>query len=182
MRVIAGELGGRHLASPRGASTRPTTDRVREALFAILGDLTGAVVLDLFAGTGALGIEALSRGAARAVFVEQSRPALKALSQNLRELGLLERSRVLASPVKNARASIVELGPYDLVLADPPYEDSESALGFVAELTQSHDGLLAPGATIVLEHDARKTPEGAMLTLVSTRRYGDSALSFYSSG
>src|SRR5579859_1944240 len=95
MRVIAGELGGRRLRSPRGEATRPTSGRVREALFSMLGEIDGARVLDLFAGSGALGIEALSRGAASATFVEHAPPALAALRANLAALGLGERSRVV---------------------------------------------------------------------------------------
>ena len=96
MRVIAGELGGRRLATPRGDATRPTSERVREALFSMLGRSDGLRVLDLFAGSGALGIEALSRGAAHATFVERSAPALAALRANLAALGLGERASVRA--------------------------------------------------------------------------------------
>src|SRR6185295_8236746 len=98
MRVIAGRLGGRRLVAPRGLATRPTSDRVREALFSMLGDVAGAMVLDLYAGTGALAIEALSRGAERAVFVENARPALAALHENLGSLGLEGKAKVLAQP------------------------------------------------------------------------------------
>src|SRR5262245_55849895 len=99
MRVIAGSLGGRRLSSPHGRATRPTSDRVKEALFSMLGDIEGQAVVDLYAGTGALGIEAISRGASRAVFVENDRAALAALQTNLKNLGLAGISRVLASPV-----------------------------------------------------------------------------------
>jgi 16S rRNA (guanine966-N2)-methyltransferase len=179
MRVIAGALGGRRLSAPRGTETRPTTDRVREALFGILGDITGRVVLDLYAGTGALGIEALSRGAERAVFVEKARSAHRLLTQNIHALDLTARCRVLAGSVRGSRASLAKLGPYDLVLADPPYADAHDALAFVAELAAPGSRIIAPGATIVLEHAARDRIEHPELTLESTRRYGDSALSFY---
>src|SRR6185369_7871918 len=102
MRIIAGRLGGRRLAAPRGSATRPTTDRVREALFSALGDVTGALVCDLYAGTGALGIEALSRGARRAVFIESARPALAALRRNLADLDLDDAARVFPLPVERA--------------------------------------------------------------------------------
>src|SRR5262249_36636856 len=105
MRVIAGHLGGRRLSAPRGLATRPTSDRVREALFSALGDVGGATVLDLYAGTGALGIEALSRGAAGATFVENARPALAALRGNLAALGLEEQARVIAQPVARSAAA-----------------------------------------------------------------------------
>src|SRR5262252_9250396 len=101
-RVIAGRLGGRTLVAPPGMATRPTSDRVREALFSILGDLEGASVLDLFAGTGALGIEALSRGASHATFVEKARPALRALLQNLEKLEIGSKAEVLSISVERA--------------------------------------------------------------------------------
>jgi 16S rRNA (guanine966-N2)-methyltransferase len=121
MRVVAGELGGRRLVSPTGTTTRPTTDRVREAIFNSLssaGLIEGALVADLFAGSGALGIEALSRGAERCVFVERNRAALRALDENLDTLGLTERSRVITSDVLSAVASI----DADIAFADPPYD------------------------------------------------------------
>src|SRR5688500_9337459 len=130
MRVIAGRLGGRRLVAPRGMKTRPTSDRVREALFSMLGNLEDRVVLDLYAGTGALGIEAMSRGAARAVFVESARPALEALRQNLASLGLVggaagansgEGCHVVGARAERAVVDIARWGPFDLVFADPPY-------------------------------------------------------------
>jgi 16S rRNA (guanine966-N2)-methyltransferase len=121
MRVVAGELGGRRLSAPEGTATRPTTDRVREAIFNSLGSaglLEGALVADLFAGSGAIGIEALSRGAERCVFVERDRAALRALDDNLDALDLRDRSKVLASDAMSVAASI----DADIVFADPPYE------------------------------------------------------------
>ncbi len=120
MRVVAGELGGRKIVSPYGTSTRPTTDRVREAIFNSLGSsgvLDGALVADLFAGTGAVGIEALSRGAERCVFVERDRAALRVLEENIDALGLRDRSKVITSDAM-ATASAIDC---DIVLADPPY-------------------------------------------------------------
>ncbi len=120
MRVVAGELGGRRLVAPPGTSTRPTTDRVREAVFNSLGSagvLDGAIVVDLFAGSGAIGIEALSRGAARCVFVERDRAALRALEENLDALDLGDRARVVAADAVVAAATI----DADIVFADPPY-------------------------------------------------------------
>jgi 16S rRNA (guanine966-N2)-methyltransferase len=121
MRVVAGELGGRRLIAPGGTTTRPTTDRVREAIFNSLGSaglLEGAVVADLFAGSGAVGIEALSRGAARCIFVERERAALRALDENLDALGLRDRSKVISADAVSAAASI----DADIVVADPPYD------------------------------------------------------------
>lgn len=124
MRVVAGEFGGRRLIGPDGTATRPTTDRVREAIFNSLGSaglLEGALVADLFAGSGALGIEALSRGAEQCVFVERDRTALRALDANLDALGLRSRARVVTSDVMTVVASI----DADVVFADPPYDFDE---------------------------------------------------------
>lgn len=121
MRVVAGELGGRRLVAPDGTSTRPTTDRVREAVFNSLGSaglLDGALVADLFAGSGAIGIEALSRGAERCVFVERDRAALRALDENLDTLELRDRSKVMSADAVSSATSIEA----DIVFADPPYD------------------------------------------------------------
>ncbi|MCC6551783.1 MAG: 16S rRNA (guanine(966)-N(2))-methyltransferase RsmD [Polyangiaceae bacterium] len=176
MRVIAGRLGGRKLTAPRGAATRPTSDRVREALFSALGDLEGAVVCDLYAGTGALGIEALSRGARRAVFVESGRPALAALRQNLSALRLEPDARVIALPVERALTLLHDEGPYDLALLDPPYAALPQAAAAAARLAAA----LAPGGRLVLEHAARDAPPDIQgLTRQPTRTYGDTAVSVY---
>jgi 16S rRNA (guanine966-N2)-methyltransferase len=121
MRVVAGEFGGRKIVAPEGTSTRPTTDRVREAIFNSLGSsgiLDGALVADLFAGSGAVGIEALSRGAEKCVFVERNRHALNALDDNLDALGLDDRSKVITSDVMAVAPSL----DCDIVFADPPYD------------------------------------------------------------
>jgi len=121
MRVVAGSLGGRKLVAPDGYTTRPTTDRVREALFNALGSLgviDGALVADLFAGSGAVGIEALSRGAERCTFVENDRAALRALDANIETLGLGGQTRVMRSDAVSAAAAI----DADVVFADPPYD------------------------------------------------------------
>jgi 16S rRNA (guanine966-N2)-methyltransferase len=124
MRVVAGELGGRRLVGPDGTSTRPTTDRVREAIFNSLGSaglIEGALVADLFAGSGAVGIEALSRGAEHCVFVERDRSALRALDQNLDALGLRDRSKVITGDVLSVLADL----DADIAFADPPYDFEE---------------------------------------------------------
>lgn len=121
MRVVAGELGGRKLVSPEGTSTRPTTDRVREAIFNALGSaglIEGALVADLFAGTGAIGIEALSRGASHCTFVERDRSALRALEENIDALDLGSRSRILRSDAGPAATTL----DVDIAFVDPPYE------------------------------------------------------------
>lgn len=151
---------------------RPTSDRVREAVFARLEDLAGARVLDLYAGTGALGIEALSRGAASAVFVERAPAALAVLRANLAALGLEGVSRVLGMDVRAALRRLAREGQrHDLVLADPPYAagEVEAVLRGVAEA-----GILSPGATLVIE-TSRRHPPGAVpgLARLDERRYGD---------
>jgi len=169
VRVIAGELGGRRLATARGAATRPTAARVREALFSMLGDVGGLAVLDLFAGSGALGIEALSRGAAGATFVERSERALAALHANLAGLGLQDRARVVPS---DALAALRAGGTYDLVFLDPPYAMA-ATLG--PALSVDLPAVLAPAARVVSEFD-RRAPLELALPLVRERRYGDTMI------
>jgi 16S rRNA (guanine966-N2)-methyltransferase len=177
--VIAGRLGGRKLVAPRGAATRPTADRVREALFSALGDITGAAVCDLYAGTGALGIEALSRGARRAVFVESGRPALVSLRENLAALDLREAALVVPMPVDRALPRLAGEGPFDLVFLDPPYAALAQAAVAAARLAGPL-GLLAPEGRVVLEHSSRDAPpEIEGLTRAETRTYGDTAVSLY---
>lgn len=179
MRVVAGRLRGRRLVAPRGDKTRPTADRVKEALFSVLGSLDGDVVLDLFAGTGALGIEALSRGAARAVFVEVAAPAVAALRENLRALALdADVARVVASRVERAAAALRELGPFDLALVDPPYAQVSLAARALDELQLA--GAFREGACAVLEHAAADEPSlGDGWEAGDRRRYGDTGLSFF---
>lgn len=148
MRVVAGSLRGRPIVAPEGMATRPTTDRVREATFNSLdsyGAIDDAVVADLFAGSGALGIEALSRGARSCTFVERDRDALRAVRANVERLGLGDRTAVIAGDVM---ATITTLRGVDLVLADPPY-------GFTAwdRLLEALEAILAPDAFVVLESD-----------------------------
>src|SRR5882724_5521373 len=127
MRVIAGRLGGRALKAPAGDATRPTGARVKEALFSILGDMSALSVLDLYAGSGALGIEAVSRGAGSVVFVESARPALACLRENLTKLGLESVASVLPLRVESALPRLRKYGPFGLVLCDPPWRDAETA-------------------------------------------------------
>jgi 16S rRNA (guanine966-N2)-methyltransferase len=182
MRVIAGRAGGRRLAAPPGTATRPTSDRVREALFSILGPPPGgALVLDLFAGAGALGIEALSRGAARAVFVDRSRVALRCVRRNLEELGLADAADVHQDHAPRFAARLADAGgpAFTWIFLDPPYQTDLGA-DCLAELGRSSD-LLAPAGAAVLEHDRRRTPHDRYGVLVKAdcRRYGDTELSFY---
>jgi 16S rRNA (guanine966-N2)-methyltransferase len=181
MRITGGSLRSRALRAPRGQATRPTSDRVREALFGILGSagaLEGARVLDLYAGTGALALEALSRGANRAVLVESSRDALAAIRANVAALGLDGRARVLACEVERALDRLSALGPFDLVLADPPWALVDS--GDAPRALAAAASVVAPEGLVVLEHAAR-TPAPSIAGLLGdqSRRYGDTALTFY---
>jgi 16S rRNA (guanine966-N2)-methyltransferase len=183
MRITGGHLRSRVLKAPRGRATRPTTDRVREALFGILasaGGVEGAQVLDLYAGTGALALEALSRGAAGALLVESSREALAALRLNVQALGLEDRVRVVAGDVAQAVRRLAGAAPFDLVFADPPWAliDAGHARTVLSDLAQR--GGIATGGQVVLEHSAR-TPSFDIdgLVRLETRRYGDTALTFY---
>jgi 16S rRNA (guanine966-N2)-methyltransferase len=171
-RVIAGRYGGRRLQAPPGNGTRPTADRVREALFSILGARTeGARVLDLFAGTGALGLEALSRGARSVTFVEQAQPALGVLRANLAALGA-EAEVVRADALRWLRAASARARQYDLVFLDPPYRRA-GALG--AELSTVLPAVLAPGALVVTESD-RRAPIELSIPMTDERRYGDTLI------
>lgn len=180
MRVIAGRFGGRRLIAPEGAQTRPTADRVREALFSILGNsVEGARVLDLYAGTGALGIEALSRGAVFAMFVEQARGAFSALQENLRSLELSAESFALKQSVERSFPQISRRAPFDVVFADPPYAGLRQA-AFVVGSLLSIEGMLKASGQLVLEHAGRdRAPEVVRMKNVETRSYGEAALSFY---
>jgi 16S rRNA (guanine966-N2)-methyltransferase len=180
MRITGGEFRSRRLVAPRSMATRPTQDRVREALFSILTsrgtfDDEPARVLDLYAGTGALGLEALSRGAASAVFVEKSKDALHALRENVATLGVASRVTLVSTTCEKALATRLG-GPFDLVFLDPPYADLVSALVVLSQVVSS----LAPLATVVLEHGSGdQAGEVLGLTLEDTRVYGDTALSLY---
>lgn len=183
VRIVGGSHSGRVLRAPSGAQTRPTSEKVREALFNILshqiGSIEGDQVLDLFAGSGALGIEALSRGAAHATFVDAGKPALVAVRNNLRELGLEGRASVLAGDAVALAARHTPAAPYRLVFVDPPYK-SDLAVRAVLALPSER---LAPDALVVIEHDRRNAPPDALGSLLRTdlRRYGDTLISFYAS-
>jgi len=178
VRVIAGRLGGRRLRAPKGkATTRPTSDRVKEALFSMLGALDGAVALDLFAGTGALGIEALSRGAERVVFVERDRAAVVAIRANLASLGLAgSQAELRVGDARVALRTAREAGEtYDLVFVDPPYDHAREWTGELAELLPA---VLGPGARVVVESD-RRAPAELPLAVVQSRRYGDTTITIH---
>lgn len=178
MRVITGQAKGARLKSLRQTGLRPTSSLVRNAIFSALQARIdpGARVLDLYAGTGALGIEALSRGAGHCDFVEQDRRTAKLIEENIATLALSSQSRVICAPALRAIGTLE--GPYDLVLMDPPYssKDTPEALRLLVEW-----GLVAPGGIVVVEHawrdGAPAAPAG--LSLDKTRRYGDTAISYY---
>jgi len=180
MRIVAGEFRGRQLSTPGGDTTRPTAARAREALFAILADVNGDRVLDLYAGSGALGLEALSRGAERLVLVESSKAAQQAIRSNLETLGVAARASLLPMRAEASLKALERLGPFSLVFADPPWADAQAALGVLEKLAES--SLLAPAARLVLEHAAR-TPlvpkAGARLSAIDTRRWGDTAVTIF---
>ena len=178
MRVIGGALRSRRLVAPPGGA-RPTSDRVRAALFDQLGDRAGARVLDLFAGSGALGIEALSRGAEAAVFVDAARASIAALRRNIEALSLGAAARVLASPAARAlRVLAGEGARFDAVFVDPPY-DSNLYIETLSGLRAS--GALAPNAVVVVERSKRHALEAAAVVgykIERERAYGDTVLVF----
>ncbi|WP_072687529.1 16S rRNA (guanine(966)-N(2))-methyltransferase RsmD [Rhodococcus marinonascens] len=176
-RIIAGLAGGRRLAVPP-SGTRPTSDRVREALFSALGsrmDLDGAAVLDLYAGSGALGLEALSRGADRVVLVESDSKAAGIIRHNVTTVGL-PGAQVRSAPVAAVLAAAADR-PYDLVMADPPYEVGDEAVQMVLEHLRAH-GWVADGSIVVLERSSRSPetswPEG--FAPVKAKKYGEARI------
>jgi 16S rRNA (guanine(966)-N(2))-methyltransferase RsmD len=176
VRIIAGEHKGTRIFAPPGRDTRPTSDRAREAAFNLIGPVDGADVLDLFAGSGAMGLEALSRGAGRAVFVETDRDACRAIEGNLDKLRVtgaivLQRDamRVLAEEAARGRR-------YDLVLVDPPYEMFNSLQD---GLSRHLPAVLAPDGIVVVETDEREEPELPALTLRTSRRYSSARISLF---
>ena len=178
MRVIAGALKGRRLQSPRWTGLRPTSDRLRETLFDVLGEqVAGASVLDGFAGTGALGLEALSRGAATAVFVERDRRAAALIAANLDSCGLRGRATIVTESLPRALERAVPANPFDLILLDPPYAYPEAAIGAILSAAARR---LAPDGRVVLERARRSTPcEVPELSLRRRLAAGDSVLVLY---
>jgi 16S rRNA (guanine966-N2)-methyltransferase len=187
MRIVGGVLRGRRLEAPASRATRPTSDRVREAIASALearSALVSARVLDLFAGTGALGFEALSRGAVGLAAVELERAAVRCISENAAVLGLHERVQVLQldlhGPAEKlvARLARTGLSPFTLVFADPPYTLVQVASGILAALAEH--ALLAPNAIAVIEHAWAEAPERPLgFELVGTYRYGDTGVAIW---
>jgi len=180
VRIIAGERRGARLVAPAGRETRPTGDRAREALFAMLGDVAGLRVLDAFAGSGALGLEALSRGAAHATFWETSAAALRAVRTNVAALGYDERSTVgRADAVRRMASEAAHGAAYDLILLDPPYR----MLAALQPAFSLHlPALLVPDGLAVVEGPAASDPLELGLAVDTTRRYGDERLTIYRNG
>lgn len=183
LRVIAGTAKGHKLKTVEGMSTRPTTDRVKESLFNILAPyLERTSVLDLFAGTGSLGIEALSRGAASAVFADKSRDSISVIRANLEHTKLLEKSKILQEDFLTALDSLFAgNAKFDIIMLDPPYNKN-----FIQDTLKNltKNDIIKDGSIIAAEHDAREElPERVgRLFRKMTRRYGDTALTFYVAG
>lgn len=175
MRVVAGSRKGARIFAPRGVETRPTADRVREAAFNLIGPVEDMAVLDLFAGSGAMGIEALSRGAGRAVFVESDRAASKAIEGNLEKLGLTGAVIVRKDALTALAAEAAAARRYDLVLVDPPYEMFSSLQNSLARYVPA---VLEPRATVVIETAASEEPE-LPLPKRTSRRYGAARLTVF---
>ncbi len=180
MRVISGKLKGRRLLTPAGRDVRPTSDKLRETLFNILAPrVAGARVLDGYAGTGAMGIEALSRGAVEAVLVDESARSAAVIRENLTRLKLLQRAQVWIVPVARALRKLDKAGEkFDLIFLDPPYERGlvKTTLEAIGQCA-----LLNPAAIVVVEHSGREAvrPDYGALLLNDQRRYGDTLLSFF---
>ena len=191
MRIIAGALKGRALVTPRGHRTRPTADQVRIALLdALMPYVANARMLDLFAGAGGVGLEALSRGAAHATFVERDPQAVAALHKNVTTLGVRSRARVLQGGVASAIDRLALEGvPFDVVFLDPPYE-GERAKGTSPDLVDKTLERLGEGtvitadAVVVAQHMTKQPPHGVtgMLTAVRQRRFGETTLTFFRVG
>ncbi len=180
MRVIGGLARGRRLHAPRGRQTRPTSDYLREVLFDLLGQqVAGRSFLDLYAGTGAVGIEALSRGASGAVFVEHDRSALAWLRRNLEASGLMERAEVVPAEVlRYLRRGASTLHRFDMIFLDPPYSAADAA---TALLLIASKGLLAPAGIVIVERSSQSAsiPAPGGIAQVQTVRHGDSILELY---
>ena len=191
MRVIGGNAKGRRLKVPKGQAVRPTSDRVKEALFNILPhDLSGIRLLDLFAGTGNVSIEAISRGAAQAILIDSSEKSGKVIRENLHIVGFSDRASVRIAPVSRALRSLARRGEtFDMIFLDPPYHQDWLAKmlphqrNWVEACLESIAGgnLLRASGTLVLEHSAREQPEAeyGALVLKDQRKYGDTWLSFF---
>ena len=175
MRIITGTRKGAKIFAPKGRSTRPTGDRVREAAFRLIGPVDGAKVLDLFAGSGAMGLEALSRGATRAAFVEADRDACRVIERNLAKLDLSGAEIVCMDARRALAADAAAARRYDLILVDPPYEDYPELQKTLANYLPR---LLEPAGVVVVETESRLEPE-LPFALRTSRSYGSARLTVY---
>jgi 16S rRNA (guanine966-N2)-methyltransferase len=175
VRIVAGDRRGAKIAAPKGDTTRPTGDRVREAAYNLIGPVDDAAVLDLFAGSGAMGLEALSRGARRCVFVESDRAACRVIQDNLEKLRLTGALVLQKDAFQALREERAAGRTYDLVLVDPPYG---SWPDLEPRLAEALPAMLAPDGLLVVETSAKVEPE-LPLTLVSSRRYGSARITLF---
>jgi 16S rRNA (guanine966-N2)-methyltransferase len=176
VRIVAGSRKGHRIAAPKGAGTRPTGDRVREAVFSMVGPVDDAKVLDVFAGSGAMGLEALSRGASRAVFVESDREACRVIQQNLEKLRLTGAVVLCQEATSALREEKARAHRYDLILVDAPYEEWDR---FAEPLSELLPGLVSDDGLVVVETTSRVEPE-LPLDLVTSRRYGSARITVFS--
>jgi 16S rRNA (guanine(966)-N(2))-methyltransferase RsmD len=180
VRIIAGTAKGRTLKLPKSDAVRPTADRVKETIFNVLGQwLDGETVLDLYAGAGGLGLEALSRGAGRAVFVERDKTVMATLAENIRALGFEAQATTLFKPVDRAVRWLAGQGQtFSLVFSDPPYAD-EAAASVLEEL--ENGGFVSEGGRVVIEHAKREDPPEKVGSFERTdqRKFGDTVVTFY---
>ena len=180
MRVISGKAKGRRLVAPKGGAIRPTADRIKESLFNILPrDFSGMKILELFAGTGNISIEALSRGAESALLVDASERSARIIRENLRRLELTDRAQMWVMPVRRALNAVGRQGQkFDVIFLDPPYD--QKLVGRSLELITSVDPVY-PTGVVVAEHSVRETLKSSyrFLSLNDQRRYGDTLLSFF---
>ena len=182
MRIIGGWLGSRTLKAPPGLATRPTSDRLRETLFNVLAPrIEGAAFLDLYAGSGAVGMEALSRGAARVVCVERAGPALKVLRANLGRLGIEKNVEIYAGAVSAFLCRGVAGAGFDVIFLDPPYDAETEYAGALGLLGGPAEAMLSAGAAVVAEHRKKQNLEDKYGALARTRllQQGDASLSFF---
>jgi 16S rRNA (guanine966-N2)-methyltransferase len=179
MRIIAGQFKGRRLDAPRWDGLRPTSDKLRETLFNIVAPrVDGARVLDVFAGTGALGLESLSRGAIHAVFIERDRRAAALIATNVERCGASDRCAIIRDTAERVLQNEIAGGPFDLVMLDPPYEYEP-----LAHLVTQAGRHLAPNGLLILEHASRRAaPDGEGLRATRTVRSGDSSLTMFEAG
>jgi 16S rRNA (guanine966-N2)-methyltransferase len=180
MRIIGGEARGRPIRLPGGCRIRPTADRIKKSLFDILHPVTGKSFLDLFAGSGNVGLESLSRGARFAVFVERDFRLVEAIRKGLAQLGFSDRAEVIAADAERGLRRLVQRKErFDIIFADPPYDEG---LAFETLKWLEKEDVLAESGIVVLQHSTRETPEGLPVRAMAAtdqRRYGDTVLSFF---